>query len=160
MADYHALSSELGGNINDLVPANVTNLPSLTKYLGVKDWYSMNYLSICSGYFAPSVSDPSLLTSTKLNITCTRQPSGYTFSLAKLLRNELKPSVKSLADQIGVTTKSYDTAPWISFWYAGIVFTFLELLVLPFTIGGKSRIHMYTFILALVSFIISPSIYT
>lgn len=141
------------------MPLHVTNPPSLTKYLGAKDWYSMHYLSICSGYFVPSVSDPSLLTSRKVNMTCNRQSSGYTFSLAKLLRNELKPSVKSLADQIGARAKSYDTAPWINLWYAGIVFAFLELLVLPFTFSGERRINMYTFILALVSFIISPSIY-
>jgi len=151
LTDYHNPTSELGQNISDLVPSDVTNPPSITKYLGVQDWYSMHYLSVCSGFFVPSKTDSLFLTSREVNVTCNRQSSGYTFSLSHILRDELKPSVKSLAAEFEMKAKSYNTAPWINLWYAGIVFAFQELFVLPFTFSGKRRINMYTFTLALIS---------
>lgn len=151
LAEFHDSSSELGRNISALIPTDADTSVSITQYLGAKDWYTVHYLSICSGFFAPSKSDPSILTRSTVNVTCVRQSSGYTFSLAGILRDGLKPSVQSLVEGIDASTKSYHTAPWINLWYAGMVFAFLEAALLPFTFSGERRINMHSFFVSLVS---------
>jgi hypothetical protein len=153
MSDYRNPSSELGKNIAALVPSDVSNPPSITQYLGVKDWYSMHYLSVCEGYWAPDPTSTGL-TSTKVNITCTSQSSGYSFSLVTHVQNELDPTVQRLADEV-TATSSYRTAPWVGFWYVGIVLAFVEILLLPLTFEGTRRINRYTFVLSIVSLIFS-----
>jgi hypothetical protein len=106
-------------------------------YLGTKDWYTMHYFSICSGFWAPSTINPSLLTSTKINVLCTRQTSGHTFSLSQILASELLPSVRSLLAD--VPTKSYNTSPWSNCWYIGIADCFVACMLLPFAFSGKRR---------------------
>jgi hypothetical protein len=113
MSDYRNPSSELGKNITALVPPDVSNPPSITQYLGMKDRYLMHYLSVCEGYWAPDPTGTSP-TSTKVNITCTAQSSGYSFSLVTHVQNELDPIVQGLAGEV-TATSSYCTAPWVGF---------------------------------------------
>lgn len=156
--EYRHPNSLLGPEVLALIPAN-SNIsgysPSITQYLGIKDWYTIHYLSICSGFYVPSESNPSLLTTSSVNVTCTRQRSGYTFWIADILRAGLKPSVQSLVeiDHFTIDTRSYNTAPWVNLWYAGIVFAFLEFFLLPFTFSGKRRLNMWAFIATLISFL-------
>lgn len=137
LANYHDPDSTLYANISALVPPDVTNPPSITQYLGVKDWYRMHYFTICSGFWAPSTSNPSLLTDNKINITCTRQISGYVFSLSSILTKELKPGVQKLAAEVAANFGDQNTSTWSSLWYAGIVNGFFALVVLPYLFRGK-----------------------
>jgi hypothetical protein len=147
--DCHNSSSQLANNIKALVSPDAVNQVSITQYLGVKDWYSMHYLSVCDGFWAPDPSGAGL-TSTKINITCTAQSSGYSFSVATRVQNDLKLSVQELAN--AVTAKaSYDTSPWVSLWYVGVVIAAVETLLLPFSFKGTRRINMYSFVLSMVS---------
>jgi hypothetical protein len=152
MNAYHNSSTAaLNANISALLPPDLTNVPSLTQYLGVKDWYSMHYLRTCSGFYAPSSSNPSLLTSTQINRTCKRQSPGYSFSVHDALQQELDPSVKAFAED--VNTKSYSTMPWVGLWYIGIIAAGVVILLLPFTWEGVRRMNGYC---ALVSFVGFP----
>jgi hypothetical protein len=78
---YNDPISPLYSAIISLVPTDITNPPSITRYLSIKDWYSMHYFSVCSGYYIPSGLNTSLLTSSTTNVICVRQWSGYNFSL-------------------------------------------------------------------------------
>jgi len=129
----------LSENIRSLVPPGVTNSPSLTKYLGIKDWYSMHYLRNCSGFFAVSISHPSVLTAKKINITCTVQHAGYTFVLKDLLRQDLDPSIQALADVI--PESSYNTQPWFALWQVGLVTGLAALITIPLTWAGTMRLN-------------------
>jgi hypothetical protein len=124
-------------NITSLTPSDLIDPPSITAYLGAKDWYTMHYLSICSGFWAPSTSDPSLLTSTKIKVVCTRQTSGYTFNLSQILASELLPNVQGLLADVPIT--SYKTNIWTNCWYTGIGNCVLACLCLPFAFSGKRR---------------------
>ena len=151
MNEYHnpnASTTALNSNINSLLPAGVTNPPSLTQYLGVKDWYAMHYLRTCSGFYAPSTSNPTLLTSTKTNITCTKQHLGYSLSVYASLQGDLKPSVQGLLQDI--PAKSYNTAPWAALWIIGIMATIVLILLLPWTFEGVRRINGYCVLCAFV----------
>lgn len=118
-------------------------------YLGAKDWYTMHYFSICSGFWAPSTNNPSLLTSTKINVLCTRQAADYTFSLSQILASELLPHGRNLLAD--VPTKSYSTSTWSSCWYSGITYCFIACILLPFAFSGKRRrINDKVFVLAQV----------
>ena len=118
----------------------------------------MHYLSVCSGFWAPAP-DLQFLTDTKTNITCYSQGSGYVFSLARVVKNKLEPSVKGLVDELPVK-ETYDTKPWIGLWYTGIGLLFLEIVLLPFTFEGKRRINAYAVIIATVSptILLSPPV--
>jgi len=129
----------------------VANPPSITRYLGVKDWYAMHYLSICSGFFQPSTINPALLTSTRVNVSCTRQVSGYTFSLSSILKTQLQLSVQELAAEVAANVKDYNTSSWVSLWYTGITTCFATILILPFTFSGTRRLNLNAFIVAGVS---------
>lgn len=151
LAEYHDPTSAVGRDISALIPSEVMNPASITQYIGVKDWYSLHFLSVCSGFFAPCDSDSSILTSSQVNVTCARQASGYIFSLVDILRAGLKPNVMSLADNIDAKTATCHTAPWVNLWYAGIVFIVFGIVVLPLTFSGRRRINKYTSLLSLVS---------
>jgi hypothetical protein len=137
LADYHDPASTLYANISALVPPDSNNPPSITQYLGVKDWYRMYYFEICSGFWAPSTSNPSLLTDNNINITCTRQVSGYVFSLSSILAMELKPGAQKLAAEVAANFKDQNTGPWSGLWYTGISNGFLALVALPYIFSGR-----------------------
>jgi hypothetical protein len=142
MDKYHNSSTPaLSENISSLLPPAVTNPPSLTQYLGVKDWYSMHYLRTCSGSFAVSTSNPSLLTPGKINITCTTQSAGHTFILNDLLRQGLNPNVQVLAEDI--PQSRYNTRPWYSMWQVGQVTGISAAIAIPFTWAGTRRLNGY-----------------
>ena len=136
---YNSSTPALSENISSLLPPGVTHPPSLTQYIGVKDWYSMHYVRSCSGFFAVSSSNPSLLTPKKINITCTTQSAGYTFILNDLLRKGLNPSVQVLATDI--PESRYNTRPWYSMWQVGLVTGFSALIAIPFTWAGTRRMN-------------------
>ncbi|KUJ10190.1 uncharacterized protein LY89DRAFT_787811 [Mollisia scopiformis] len=150
LSDYYQVNSTFHANITALVPTSVTNPSSITQYLQIQDWYSIHYLSTCSGSFAI---DPTtnLLTSMKTNITCTNQKSGYVYTLSDILRKELPSSVASLAAEI--TQVSYYTAPWIALWYIGLITALIEIVILPMTWAGKRRINGYSFLVTFISYI-------
>jgi hypothetical protein len=142
MSKYNNSSTPaLSENIGSLLPPGVTHPPSLTQYLGVKDWYSMHYLRTCSGFFTVSSSNPSLLTPKKINITCTSQGAGYTFILNDLLRKGLNPSVQALADDI--PGSRYNTRLWYSMWQVGQVTGISALITIPYTWAGTRRVNGY-----------------
>ena len=142
MNEYHNSStSELSENISSLLPPGVTHLTSLTQYLGVKDWYSMHYVRICSGFFAVSNSNPFLLAPKKINITCSTQSAGYTFILNDVLRKGLNRSVQVLANDI--PGSRYNTRPWYSMWQVGQVTGISALITIPFTWAGTRRLNGY-----------------
>jgi hypothetical protein len=164
--DYHDPSSLLFQNISALVPSTISNPPSITKYLGVKDWYTIHYYTTCSGFFAPSTSNPSLLSTTKINTTCMLQGSGNVFSLGSTLEKEIKPSVRLLADEVASKVKSYNISPPINLWLTGISTCFVIILNLPCSFSGRWRhANSRNFVVAVVSsissygdsFISSPS---
>jgi hypothetical protein len=99
----------------------------------------MHYFSTCSGFFAPSTSNPSLLSATKINVTCVRQGSGYIFSLGSILQRDINPSILALADEAASKVKNVDTRAWIILWYTGISTCFLTLCGLPFSFSGRRR---------------------
>lgn len=138
---YNSSTPALSENISSLLPPGVTHPASLTQYLGVKDWYSMHYLRNCSGFFAISSRNSSLLTSKKTNITCTTQAAGYTFILNDLLREELNPSVQALANDI--PEARYNTRPWYSVWQVGQVTGIMAVFAIPFTWAGIRRSNGY-----------------
>jgi len=150
LADYYQSNSTLHTNITALVPSFVTNPNSITQYLQIKDWYSIHYLSNCSGSFLRNSKNINLLTSIKTNIECTRRTSGYVFTLSDILRDQLDSSVVSLADEI--TQVSYYTAPWIALWSIGLITATLELFLLPLTWLGKRRLNGYSTLLAAISY--------
>lgn len=97
----------------------------------------MHYLRNCSGFFAPSTSNPSMLTYNKVNITCTRQFSGYPFSPHDVIQDTLLPSVKGIADTVNIAT--YPTATSSSLWYAGIGNLAVVAFELPWTFTGTRQ---------------------
>ena len=117
------------------MPSDVINPPSITQYLGAHDWYTMHYFSNCSGFFAPSTSNPALLTANKINITCKRRISGYIFKFHDVIQSQLLPGVKGLADD--VSTTQYMTGTWSSLWYAGIGNTVITAYTLPWNFAGQ-----------------------
>jgi hypothetical protein len=138
MVEYQNTSTSLHQNISTLVPSEVANPASITQYLGLKDWYTMHFFVICSGFFAPSAINPSLLTSARVNITCVRQSTGYTFSLSDILQADLKPGLRDLSKEVADNVKSYNTAPWVHLWITGISSCFLTILVLPWKFVGAA----------------------
>jgi hypothetical protein len=96
---------------------------------------------VCSGFYTQSSYNP-------IDVHCTRHMSGYTFSLPDTLRDELLPSVKSLADEI--TPGTYNTAPWITLLYIGLILAIFDLLLLPWTWFGTKRLNGYCLGLAVV----------
>lgn len=129
LPDFYNTSSKLHNNITALVPPSVANPPSITQYLGIHDWYSIHYLSNCSGFFAPSTSNPAVLSSNKVNITCKRQISGYSYNPHEVVKSQIRQEVKGLADNLDNDT--YKTGVWISLWYSGIGNCVLVVFLLP-----------------------------
>lgn len=72
------------------------------------------------------------------------------FSLARVVKNRLEPSVKGLVDELA-ETDTYNTKPWIGLWYTGIGLLFLVIVLLPFTFKGMRRINGYIVLIATVS---------
>jgi len=151
LAEYHDRSSPLNQNISALVPFAGINSPSITRYLGIKDWYSMSYLSTCSGYYASSRANPRLLSTSKVNVTCSKQSLGYTFSLSKILQNDIEGSAEGVVREASVKFKDYKTKTWVSLWIVGVITAFVDVLLLPFAWDGTNRLNMYTFLSALIS---------
>jgi hypothetical protein len=135
LEDYSNVASLLHSNITSLVPSDVTHPPSITQYLGTRDWYTMHYFSNCSGFFAPSAINPSILTAQKINITCTRQASGYIFKPHDVIKSHLLPSVQSLADT--VSASQYETSTWSSLWYSGIGNMVVTAFILFWMLSGQ-----------------------
>ena len=102
----------------------------------------MHYYSNCSGFYAPSITNPSILTSTKINVTCTRQVSGYTWNLHAVIHSTLHPSVQEIADT--VSTSKYQTSTSSSLWYTGLSNAVITLLELPWNfMGGRPWLHYW-----------------
>jgi hypothetical protein len=157
---FYNPTSPLHNAVRALVPSDAlvgvtVAPPSITRYLNAKDWYSMHYFSVCSGYYVPSTSNPSLLTSSKTNITCSRQWSGYNFSLHDTVLSTLRPEVKDLAD--GLTDRRWPTQSASSAWYTGMSNVFLCCVVLSFTVAGKSGWWSETIVMSFVSSSFTPS---
>lgn len=156
MSQYqNSTTPALSKNISSLLPPGISNPPSLTQYLGVKDWYSMHYLRTCSGFFAVS-STSSPLTPKKINITCMNQPAGYTFILNDLLRKGLHPGVQALADEI--PESRIVTEPFYAMWQVGQVTGILALVSIPSTWAGTRRANGYCAVWSFVcaSFLFQP----
>jgi len=135
LEDFHDAFSPLHANITSLIPSDITNPPSITRYLGACDWYTVHYFSNCSGFYAPSVDDPSILTSEMIDITCTRQYSGYNFNPHDVVESQLFPSVVEVAHS--VSTFQYMTGTWISLWYSGMSNCAITLFTLPWNFWGQ-----------------------
>lgn len=106
--------------------------------------------------FSASTTNPSVLTSNKINITCVRRNAGYVFTISNILREELHPNVVGIADE--VTQASYYTVSWIALWLIGIVAAVEEMFIfLPLTWYGTRRLNGYS---TLVSFVCSCSSYS
>jgi hypothetical protein len=150
LSDYYQSNSSLQTNVTSLIPPSVTNPTSITQYLGIKDWYSIHYLSTCSGFFQPSSENVNLLTSKKIDVVCVKQKPGYVFSISDTLRHELDPSVAAIADE--VTQASYYTASWVALWLAGIIAATAEMFILlPLTWHGTRRLNGYSTLVSFVS---------
>jgi len=132
---YHDPAFPLHSNITALVPSGLTTPSSITRYLGAHDWYTIHYFTNCSGFYLPSPTNPSLLTTTKINSTCTRQVSGYTFKLHDAIQSQLLPNVNDLAEY--VSTAQHMTSTWSSLWYAGIGNGVIGGFTLPWNFKGK-----------------------
>jgi len=161
LSAYHDPTSPFYDALVTLVPSNIVSPPSITQYLNAKDWYNMHYFSVCSGYYVPSSSNPSLLTSSKTNITCSRQSSGYNFSLQDTVLSTLRSEVKDLAD--GLTDRRWTTQSASSAWYTGISHVFLCVVVLSFTVAGKGGWWRETIVMSFISwvcFFVSSSLLT
>lgn len=105
LSDYYQMNSTLNSNVTTLVLSTEESPTVITKYLGIHDWYSVHYLSTCSGYFARSSEDENILSSNKINITCVKKNSGYSYNIAEVLRSELHPSVIGIADEVTQATE-------------------------------------------------------
>ena len=101
----------------------------------------------------PMTKDPSRLSSSTFATTCYKQRIGYTFSLESIIREQLRPTVKTLADQISARAKDYNTKLPIVLWIVGGVAAFIDIVLLPRTLMGMRRINMYTSAIAMVSFL-------
>lgn len=95
----------------------------------------MHYLRNCSGFYLPSTSNPSSLTSAMVNVTCTRQYSGYHFHPHDAVYYQLLPSVRALAEDM--STVSYDSSAWTSLWYTGLSNCFITAITLPWYFSGR-----------------------
>ncbi|CZR66976.1 uncharacterized protein PAC_16875 [Phialocephala subalpina] len=152
ISDYYQPNSTLHSNVTSLVPSSITNPTSITQYLGIKDWYSIHYLSTCSGFFRPDPKNDNLLTSQWTNVTCTKKNSGYVFTISDILRHELHTGVAAIADEVMQT--SYYTASWIALWYIGIVLAIVEMFIfLPLTWPGTRRLNGYSTLVSFVSYL-------
>ncbi len=157
LSDQYQSNFTLQPAIEALVPSSLTNPTSITQYIGIKDWYSLHYLSTCSGSFQLSTTNPNVLTSNKINITCVRRNAGYVFTISNILREELHPSVVGIADE--VTQASYYTMSWIALWLMGIIAAFVEMFVfLPLTWYGTRRLNGYSTVVSFVCFCSSFSL--
>jgi hypothetical protein len=154
LAAYRDPSSPLHDAIVSLVPSDLVNPPSITRYLNVKDWYSMHFYYVCSGHYVTSSSNHSLITWSRTNVTCSRQPSGYNFSLQDTVMSALFPELKSLAD--GLTDRRWKTQSASNAWYTGISNVFLCVVVLSITLAGKAGIRGW-FETVVMSFVRPPS---
>ena len=113
----------------------------------------MHYFSVCSGSYVLSNSNPSLLTSTKTNISCSRQWSGYNFSLHDTVLSTLHSEVRGLAS--GLTDWRWSTQSQSSAWYTGMSNVFLCFVVLSFKVAGKSGWWSETIVMSFVSSLFS-----
>jgi hypothetical protein len=160
LSDYLETNSTLNLNVTALVPPTVTDPASVSQYLGIKDWYSIHYLSTCSGYWERNADG--LVNSKRVNITCVPQSSGYSYKISDVLRQGLHPSVLGIADEVTQATEY--TAPWIALLYVGLILAILEMfVVLPLAWSGKMRVNQYNAHLAFFSYLclnISSSIAT
>jgi hypothetical protein len=135
-----------------LLPNETHNFPSITRYLGIKDWYSWSYLSVCSGHYALSKEDPALLSTSVSDITCSNQKLGYTFSLGDILRENIDATAEGILDRLpdNLTSKNYETQNWAGLWIISIVTAFFNFFLIPFAWSGKHRINLYIAFISLV----------
>jgi hypothetical protein len=151
-AEYKNLSSPLFQNISALVGSDSGHVPSITRDLGVKDWYEMHYLAVCSGFYGISaVYLPLRLTDERFDVECERQASGYTFSLRAILEDELGLSVRTLTNGVA-SEDEIGTKTWIGLWITGIVFCVLGIAVLPTSFNGWNRNSAFTSLFSGVSY--------
>ncbi|PMD57410.1 uncharacterized protein K444DRAFT_665763 [Hyaloscypha bicolor E] len=148
---YHDPSSSLHDAVVSLIPSDVVNPPSITQYLNVKDWYIMHYFSVCSGYYIPSSSNPSVLTSSTTNITCVRRYSGYSFSLHDTITSTLSSEVIGLAEKM--TAQRWSTRTAISAWYTGVSNVFLSFVALSFALWCGRAWWSETIIMSLIAWL-------
>ena len=130
-------------NISLLVPLDAANASSITRYLHLKDWYSMNYFLICSGNYLPSGNNPRLLSHDTTNITCFRQTTGYKFSFNSIMKAKIEPSVVEFLDILPSRLNNLNTQAPVALWIIGIITSFFKVLFLPWTLAGTRRITGY-----------------
>ena len=130
-----------------LVPTNVSNPASITRYFGVKDWYSVHFLSSSSGYYIASTENPSLLTSKRSDVACSWQAK---FSIQSTLQEEPKESIRGLASYD--TSRDMGNVALINVWAAGIAICLAIIILLPFEFSGRSRHMCSRFFLSFVSY--------
>jgi hypothetical protein len=108
----------------------------------------MHYFSVCSGYYIPSSSNHSVLSSSTTNITCVRRYSGYNFSLHDTVASTLPSEVISLAEKM--TAQRWSTMTAINAWYTGVSNVFLSFVALSFTLWRGREGWSETIIMSLV----------
>ncbi|KAH8773325.1 hypothetical protein BGZ57DRAFT_1005308 [Hyaloscypha finlandica] len=148
---YHDHTSSLHDAVASLIPSDVANPPSITQYLNVKDWYSMHYFSVCSGYYIPSSSNPPVLSSSTTNITCVRRHSGYSFLLHDTIASTLPSEVIGLAEKM--TAQRWSTMTAISAWYTGVSNVFLSFVALSFALWRGRAWWNETIIMSLIAWL-------
>lgn len=137
--------SELAQHIRNLVPANLKSPVSITKYLGLHDWYTVTYFWLCQGAYRVAIDKEGhpVRTNTMLTSSCRFRPlaRNHTFSLRDEVQSGLNPAVSGLLDNIPSTNFDVDATAWI--WMSGFICVALIVILLPLAfqrtkaLGGK-----------------------
>jgi hypothetical protein len=154
--------ADLAARIKGLVPQEAQNGASVTRYLGIPDWYSLYHFYTCRGWYAV---DPvsGLLTDTKTSSFCERRPQSYVFTLRDTLAAELHPAVVELADDLPSDLRSLNAKVPAAFLIIGIIFTAFNLVILPQAVSGRIRITRLSVLascMPMISFLIAATIDT
>jgi uncharacterized membrane protein YozB (DUF420 family) len=154
--------ADLAARIKGLVPQEAQNGASVTRYLGIPDWYSLYHFYTCRGWYAV---DPvsGLLTDTKTSSFCERRPQSYVFTLRDTLAAELHPTVVELADDLPSGLRSLNAKVPTAFLIIGIIFTAFNLVILPQAVTGRIRINRLALLVScvpMVSFLIAATVDT
>jgi len=117
--------------------------------MGIADWYSVHYLTVCRGYWLADSSAP-VLTATRTNYTCTYRGAGHSFSLLDTLRAELNPKVQGLIAYVDAMPVVGTTTACNAL-ILGLILTVVNSLLLSlFCLYGRHHWNLTAFIISMV----------
>jgi hypothetical protein len=124
----------------------------------VADWYTIYFLTSCSGYYAPVhlaggldiSSSASALAVQKVNVTCTREAGGYTFDL--FVKTGLQYLLANVTFSDG-SPNIIDTQPMFAVFLVGCVLASLVICALPLTVLGLLHSNGRLALVAFVSLV-------